>query len=157
MRRVEVQPIEDNHLQGPIIVPVLTIAASKVSEQPHATPKPISSPGESKSITEPFPHTFGCKTERTLILHLANGVLTDRFGRTGYIASNRQFQFDSPPQAGALVTAGFTMCNNGSLALGGGNVFWQCLSGDFYNLYDQRSAPQCSPITLNSVRLLDCD
>jgi len=38
----------------------------------------------------------------TLEITLAGGKLTDAEGRTGYIASNRQFQFDSPPQTGAV-------------------------------------------------------
>jgi hypothetical protein len=33
-----------------------------------------------------------------LTLTLANGILKDAEGRTGYIASNFQFQFDGPPQ-----------------------------------------------------------
>jgi hypothetical protein len=33
-----------------------------------------------------------------LVLTLANGILKDAQGRTGYIASNYQFQFDGPPQ-----------------------------------------------------------
>jgi len=83
-------------------------------------------------------------------------VLTDSAGRTGYIAANYQFQFDKPPQAGAIYTAGFTVCGNGSLALGGSNVFWQCLSGNFYNLYDRKWAAQCSPVTIESLMLVNC-
>ena len=81
-------------------------------------------------------------------MQLADGVLTDDQGRTGYIASNYQFQFDNPPQAGALVTAGFSACANGSLALGDSATFWQCASGTFYNLYDRWSAEQCSPVDI---------
>jgi hypothetical protein len=33
-----------------------------------------------------------------LTLTLASGILKDALGRTGYIASNYQFQFDGPPQ-----------------------------------------------------------
>jgi hypothetical protein len=33
-----------------------------------------------------------------LTLTLINGILKDALGRTGYIASNYQFQFDGPPQ-----------------------------------------------------------
>ncbi|KAK4128062.1 hypothetical protein N657DRAFT_564211, partial [Parathielavia appendiculata] len=80
-----------------------------------------------------------------LVLQLAGGILTDAQNRTGYIASNFQFQFDNPPQTGALYTAGFSACTNGSLALGGSAVFWQCLSGTFYNLYDRWWAAQCEP------------
>lgn len=79
---------------------------------------------------------------------LQDGVLKDSKDRTGYIASNFQFQFDGPPQAGAIYTAGFSTCNNGSLALGGSTVFYRCLSGDFYNLYDRHWAAQCEPIEI---------
>jgi hypothetical protein len=89
-------------------------------------------------------------------MSLSNGILTDSVGRTGYIAANYQFQFDKPPQAGAIYTAGFSVCANGSLALGGSNIFWQCLSGTFYNLYDRNWASQCSPITMESLTLINC-
>ncbi|KAL8997598.1 MAG: hypothetical protein Q9169_003145 [Polycauliona sp. 2 TL-2023] len=98
-----------------------------------------------------------CKSEGTLAITLDNSVLKDSQQRTGYIASNFQFQFDGPPQAGAIYTSGFSACSNGSLALGGSNVFYQCLSGDFYNLYDRGWAPtQCSQIIINLVELQDC-
>ncbi|QPH10902.1 hypothetical protein C2857_002417 [Epichloe festucae Fl1] len=89
-----------------------------------------------------------CGGEGTLIMTLQDGVLKDAKDRIGYIASNYQFQFDGPPQAGAIYTAGFSTCNNGSLALGGSTVFYRCLSGDFYNLYDRHWAPQCEPIEI---------
>merc|ERR1719487_3199494 len=97
-----------------------------------------------------------CQDNGTLALMLNNGVLTDNQGRTGYVASNRQFQFDSPPQAGAIYTSGFSLCSNGSLALGGSTTFYQCRSGGFYNLYDQNVAEYCEPVTLNAVDLLSC-
>ncbi|KAH7116774.1 covalently-linked cell wall protein-like protein [Dendryphion nanum] len=84
----------------------------------------------------------------TLTLSLNNGVLKDQAGRDGYIASNFQFQFDSPPQAGAIYTSGFSVCSNNTLALGGSAIFYQCWSGSFYNLYDRHWAEQCSPIYL---------
>ncbi|KAF2257175.1 hypothetical protein BU26DRAFT_513874 [Trematosphaeria pertusa] len=82
----------------------------------------------------------------TLTLSLDGGVLTDQAGRTGYIASNHQFQFDSPPQADALSTSGFSYCSNNTLALSGSAIWYQCWSGDFYNLYDESTGDQCSPI-----------
>ncbi|KAK4034184.1 hypothetical protein C8A01DRAFT_49381 [Parachaetomium inaequale] len=94
-----------------------------------------------------------CSGDGTLVVQLADGVLTDDHARTGYIASNYQFQFDNPPQAGALITAGFSACANGSLALGDSATFWQCASGTFYNLYDRWSAEQCSPV---DVVMLPC-
>ncbi|KAG0134336.1 hypothetical protein HOY82DRAFT_668664 [Tuber indicum] len=67
---------------------------------------------------------------------LRNGVLTDILGRIGYIADNHQLQFDAPPQAGAIFTAGFSACPDGTLALGSSNIFYSCGSSDFTNLYD---------------------
>ena len=75
--------------------------------------------------------------------------MTDAQSRVGYIADNYQFQFDGPPQAGAIYTGGFSVCGNGSLALGGSAIFYQCLSGSFYNLYDRSWAPQCEPILIS--------
>ncbi|KAG6040652.1 hypothetical protein E4U41_007553 [Claviceps citrina] len=89
-----------------------------------------------------------CGGEGTLVMTLKDGVLKDAKDRTGAIVANYQFQFDGPPQAGSLYTAGFSTCQNGSLALGGSTVFYRCLSGDFYNLYDRHWAPQCEPIEI---------
>ncbi|KAI9700472.1 MAG: hypothetical protein M1820_006771 [Bogoriella megaspora] len=91
------------------------------------------------------------QTSGTLTLTLDGGVLKDMAGRTGYIASNYQFQFDGPPQAGAIYTSGFSVCSNGSLALGGDAVFYACQSGGFYNLYNKNWAPQCDPIYIQAV------
>lgn len=77
---------------------------------------------------------------------LSGGILKDAEGRTGYIASNNQFQFDGPPQAGAIYTAGWSVCQNGDLALGDNTTWYQCLSGDFYNLYDDTQGGQCSAV-----------
>ncbi|KAL9113090.1 MAG: hypothetical protein Q9227_002702 [Pyrenula ochraceoflavens] len=97
-----------------------------------------------------------CRTNSTLEMSVSNGVLKDNQGRTGYIAANYQFQFDEPPQAGAIYTSGFSVCGNGSLALGGSTTFYQCLSGDFYNLYDRSWAAQCNPVTIEVLQLQDC-
>lgn len=85
----------------------------------------------------------GLEARTALELTLTNGILTDNDGRTGYIASNDQFQFDKPPQAGAIYTAGWSVCANGTLALGGSAIFYECLSGTFYNLYDESTGAQC--------------
>lgn len=92
-----------------------------------------------------------CSGEGALVLKLNNGVLLDSKDRTGYIADNYQFQFDKPAQTGAIYTAGFSTCSNSSLALGGSAVFYQCLSGSFYNLYDRHWAAQCEPVLLQVV------
>lgn len=97
-----------------------------------------------------------CASNDTLSLTLSGGVLKDAKGRTGYIASNYQFQFDDPPQAGAIYTGGFSVCSNGTLALGGSAVWYQCLSGDFYNLYNENWAAQCEPVLIDTLKLITC-
>ncbi|KAH0170259.1 hypothetical protein KCU67_g2710, partial [Aureobasidium melanogenum] len=86
---------------------------------------------------------------KILTITLKNGTLTDDEGRTGYIAANNQFQFDKPAQTGAIYTSGFSVCSNGTLAIGDSAIFYQCLSGTFYNLYDESTGAQCSPIYIN--------
>merc|ERR1711939_150263 len=94
--------------------------------------------------------TSTCGQANLLTAKLADGVLTDAQGRIGSIVANYQFQFDGPPpQAGALYTAGFSVCQNGTLAIGGSAVFYACKSGDFSNLYDRAWAAQCEPVFLN--------
>ncbi|KAH0601844.1 hypothetical protein MHUMG1_00723 [Metarhizium humberi] len=104
----------------------------------------IYSRGEAKRSVE----KRACEGEGTLVMTLKDGVLKDSHDRTGYIASNYQFQFDGPPQANALKSSGFSLCQNGSLALDGTTEFYRCLSGNFYNLYDRHWAEQCSPIDI---------
>jgi len=87
----------------------------------------------------------------TLKISLKDGKLTDQAGRTGYIAGNYQFQFDSPVQANAKETDGFGLCSNGSMSLMGSTVFYQCKSGDFYNLYSQSTGAQCIPIHIQAT------
>lgn len=123
---------------------------------PSASASSSSGSGSSGSSSSGGTVMVACATNSTLALTLADGVLTDAKGRTGYIAANYQFQFDAPPQAGAIFTSGFSVCGNGSLALGGSNVFYQCLSGNFYNLYDRHWAAQCSPVTINTLMLKQC-
>ncbi|KAH6843328.1 putative covalently-linked cell wall protein [Chaetomium sp. MPI-CAGE-AT-0009] len=122
--------------------------------QPNAAGKfeitviPLTKKAKKDSLLE---NRAACSGDGTVVVQLADGVLTDAQGRTGYIASNYQLQFDNPPQSGALYTAGFSACGNGSLALGDSTVFWQCASGTFYNLYDRWSAEQCSPVHIISL------
>lgn len=91
-----------------------------------------------------------------LTLTLQNGILKDQAGRQGYIASNYQLQYDAPLQAGARESSGFSVCSNGSLALSAAGrsapaVWYQCLSGTFYNLYSQSIGGQCVPIYIVAV------
>ncbi|KAL8750237.1 MAG: hypothetical protein Q9184_006494 [Pyrenodesmia sp. 2 TL-2023] len=167
--------ISDGQPQAPTI-PTQTAApvTQATDAQPQASSTPASEPvvpgsHEASIPSREFPSTnapesssnggittVACASEGTLTLTLADGILKDAQGRTGYIAANYQFQFDAPPQSGAIYTSGFSACSNGTLALGGSNVFYQCLSGTFYNLYDRSWAPQCSPITINLLQLQDC-
>jgi hypothetical protein len=130
---------------------------STISEgQPQAPTAIVAATSSASAASGSSYELVACRTKSSLEMSLSNGILTDSLGRTGYVASNYQFQFDKPPQAGAIYTAGFSVCANGSLALGGSNVWWQCLSGNFYNLYDRYWAAQCSPITIESLTLIDC-
>jgi len=97
-------------------------------------------------------------TEGVLKLTLDNGILKDDKGRTGYIAANSQFQFDGPPQTGAEYTAGWSVCNDGLLALGSDKTFYRCLSGGFYNLYYKNilGAAQCEAINIEAIQLNNC-
>ncbi|KAI0899067.1 hypothetical protein F4806DRAFT_323466 [Annulohypoxylon nitens] len=92
-----------------------------------------------------------CGSDGVLVSTLKDGTISDAKDRTGYIASNYQFQFDAPAQAGALYTSGFSVCDNNILALGSNKTFYRCLSGDFYNLYDRNWAAQCSPVSIIAV------
>ncbi|KAF2272668.1 uncharacterized protein EI97DRAFT_366146, partial [Westerdykella ornata] len=83
-----------------------------------------------------------------LTLTLTDGILRDPSNRTGSIVANYQFQFDGPPQAGAIYTGGFSVCANGSLALGASTVWYRCMSGDFGNLYDRSIGDQCSEVRI---------
>ena len=101
-----------------------------------------------------------CKSQYALSLTLNNGILLDNQGRTGYVASNYQFQFDKPAQAGAIFTSGWSVgdnTQNNYLALGSNTTFYQCLSGNFYNLYDRSfGAGQCTPVKLQAISLQNC-
>ncbi|TID30250.1 hypothetical protein CANINC_001130 [Pichia inconspicua] len=102
-----------------------------------------------------FPES--CKVENALSMTLNKGILTDGKGRIGSIVSNRQFQFDGPPpQAGAIYAAGWAVTEDGDLALGDQTVFYQCLSGNFYNLYDQHIGTDCQEINFKIIDLVDC-
>ena len=90
-------------------------------------------------------------TVGVLILTLEDGIMHDSLGRTAYIAGNFQWQFDAPPQAGAISTAGYTVCGNNSVALGSSAVWYQCRSGNFYNIYDRHWAPQCEMALMELV------
>ncbi|KAJ8117559.1 hypothetical protein OPT61_g1269 [Boeremia exigua] len=100
---------------------------------------------------------FGARSKRetaqqaadgALLCTLEDGILRDQYSRTGSVVANRQFQFDGPPQAGAIYTGGFSVCQNKSLAIGGSTRWWRCMSGAFGNLYDESIGDQCSEIRI---------
>ncbi|AJR75263.1 Cis3p [Saccharomyces cerevisiae YJM1388] len=134
-----------------------TTATPTSSEKISSSASKTSTNATSSSCATPSLKDSSCKNSGTLELTLKNGVLTDAKGRIGSIVANRQFQFDGPPpQAGAIYAAGWSITEDGYLALGDSDVFYQCLSGNFYNLYDQNVAEQCSAIHLEAVSLVDC-
>ena len=111
---------------------------------------------EAKSANDPV-DVVSCNNNSTLSMSLKKGILTDVKGRIGSIVANRQFQFDGPPpQAGALYAAGWSITPDGNLALGDQDTFYQCLSGDFYNLYDKHIGSQCHEVYLQAIDLIDC-
>jgi Yeast PIR protein repeat len=144
-----VSQVSDGQPQASTATPVTQISDAQLQASTASGPAPASSNSPGTSLV-------ACRSSGTLELTLKDGILKDAQGRTGYIASNFQFQFDAPPQAGAIFTSGFSVCGNGSLALGGSNIFYQCLSGNFYNLYDRYWAAQCSPVTIETLTLQNC-
>jgi len=152
-----VSQIGDGQPQAPTIT--ATAATEKSDGQPNA-PTGVTQKSDGQPAATQAPSNVqmvACKSNSTLELTIENGVLYDGLRRQGYIASNYQFQFDAgAPQAGAIITAGFSLCSNGTLALGGSAIFWQCLSGTFYNLYDRDWAVQCEPVFLTALDLINC-
>lgn len=97
-----------------------------------------------------------CLTNSSLAMTLEDSILFDSKGRIGSIVANDQFQFDGPtPQSGAIYTAGWSIYD-GKLALGQSTTFYQCLSGNFYNLYDISIGSQCVAVELEIVLLEEC-
>nr|POE65938.1 cell wall mannoprotein [Quercus suber] len=131
-----------------------------------ATPMPASpSASAPEGCSTDYPGTFeiqvvnvtSSSSKRDLnkraavVCNLDGGVLTDAMGRTGNIAGNHQFQFDDPIQDTAIYTSGWSVCSNGSLAIGDDAIFYQCLSGEFYNLYNEKIGGQCSQVYIEVI------
>ncbi|KAI4180366.1 MAG: hypothetical protein L6R41_007281 [Letrouitia leprolyta] len=139
-------------------IAVLTTIVAAVSAQ---NPPGCSSDFSGTFVIQPTnvtsaPGQFDKRQARTIcgatpIVSLEGGVLTDQNGRTGSVVANSQFQFDNPVQEDALFTSGFSICQNSSLAVGGSTIFYQCLSGSFYNLYQQSQGKQCNEIYINTI------
>ena len=97
-----------------------------------------------------------CSSANNLEMTLHDSVLKDTHERWGAIVANHQFQFDGPiPQAGTIYSAGWSI-KDGYLYLGDSNIFYQCLSGEFYNLYDENVAKQCSAVKLSVIEFVNC-
>ncbi|CCC68909.1 hypothetical protein NCAS_0B08250 [Naumovozyma castellii] len=135
-------------------------AASQINDgQVQATTKSVAStPASNSTVSSTDPVTAeSCKNSGTLQMNLKGGILTDGKGRIGSIVANRQFQFDGPPpQAGAIYAAGWSLTPEGNLAIGDQDTFYQCLSGNFYNLYDEHIGSQCHAVHLQAIDLVDC-
>lgn len=98
-----------------------------------------------------------CVTDSTLLMTLRGGILRDSSNRIGTIVGNRQFQFDGPtPQYGTIYANGWSIDAYGNLMLGDDAVFYQCSSGEFYNLYDESIDPECTAVNLRTVALIEC-
>ncbi|KAH3678486.1 hypothetical protein WICMUC_001503 [Wickerhamomyces mucosus] len=132
-------------------------SVSSASSSSSSTTSTSSSATSTSTSTSSPVHLVSCKSDESLSLVLNGSVLTDAKGRIGSIVANRQFQFDGPPpQAGAIYAAGWSITEDGYLALGDQTDFYQCLSGTFYNLYDESIGGQCSKIKLEVVKLVTC-
>ena len=144
-----VNQISDGQIQHQTISGATQISDGQV-QQPTATAAADADAGQSGAGE-------ACKTENSLTMSLKGGILTDSKGRIGAIVANRQFQFDGPPpQAGSIYAAGWSITSDGHLAIGDNTHFYQCLSGDFYNLYDENVAAQCSEVLLSVIDLIEC-
>ncbi|CAH2355475.1 cell wall mannoprotein Pir3p [[Candida] railenensis] len=165
-----VSQISDGQIQATSATTAAVV--SQISDgQAQATSSASSS--SSSSDDDDFDET--CSASNSLVLKLADGILTDSAGRIGAIVANRQFQFDGPPpQAGTIYAKGWSIvplsyygsddsessskrsATWGKLALGDKTTFYRCLSGDFYNLYDESIGGQCSEVEFAVLRIVDC-
>ena len=148
-----VSQINDGQIQATTSTSTKSVASQISDGQIQA----ISSTLVKRAAATTAVHQVGCKSSESLSLSLNSTVLTDSHGRIGSIVANRQFQFDGPPpQAGAIYAAGWSITDDGKLALGENTTFYQCLSGTFYNLYDESIGAQCTAVNFYVVDLVDC-
>ena len=144
--KTAISQIHDGQVQA------TTSSVSSKLDPPKSKPDPTKESGKETVVK-----VQACKNSGTLAITLHGGVLIDSKGRIGSIVGNRQFQFDGPPpQAGTIYAGGWSITKQGTLAIGNSDVFYQCLSGTFYNLYDKSIGGQCSPVHLQAVGLVDC-
>lgn len=127
----------------------------------HPEDLPRASPAKrGVDITQDFNspvRAVSCATNTTLQLTLRGGILRDNQNRIGCIVSNHQFQFDGPlPQYGTIYASGWLVTRTGVLALGRSDVFYQCSTGESYNIYNTQLSNQCQPVQLDAVEIIDC-
>jgi len=117
----------------------------------YASPFQITAVNSTVIVKRDIAKRGACPTsEGSLVITLKDGVLTDQKGRIADIVSNYQFQFDpAPGQAGAIYNSGFSVGSNSSLALGSSAVWYECLSGGFYNLYSKSISSYCEPVLID--------
>lgn len=149
-----VNQIGDGQIQHQTSTTTTAAAASQISDgQVQAS----ASASASASSDDDSGLPLACMTSDSLVMTLNNTQLRDGKGRVGAIVANRQFQFDGPPpQSGSIYAAGWSITDDGLLALGNSAIFYQCKSGDFYNLYDENVAAQCEPVHLSVIDLVEC-
>ncbi|KAI5360441.1 hypothetical protein Slin14017_G086160 [Septoria linicola] len=97
-----------------------------------------------KKRSEELPQLLG-----DMQIALVNGTLIDYGGRIGSIVANHQFQFDGPPQAGSIFTAGWSLCDSAVgpvLAHGGQFGFFVC--GYANNIYNTVVDNTCGRVYL---------
>lgn len=148
--------IQNQQNPAPTASVVGQIGDGQIQNQPSAAPSVAAQIDDGQIQNQGSAKLQTCGTDNSLSMTLKDSVLRDSLGRIGAIVANRQFQFDGPPpQAGSIYAAGWSI-EDGYLALGNNDTFYQCLSGDFYNLYDQDVADQCAEVKLAIVDLIDC-
>ncbi|CAR29844.1 ZYRO0G18304p [Zygosaccharomyces rouxii] len=158
-----VSQVQDGQIQAdkPSTSSAAPAATSGVGASPSGVNGTSAATGASNTSSEVSSsdpvRAVSCKNNGTLGVTLNDGVLTDTKGRIGSIVSNHQFQFDGPPpQAGAIYAGGWSISQEGNLAIGDVETFYQCLSGNFYNIYDENIGDQCHPVHLEVIDLTDC-
>ncbi|KAL8974218.1 MAG: hypothetical protein Q9197_001531, partial [Variospora fuerteventurae] len=113
-------------------------------------------PGQFDKRQETVTINEACADPGASTFTLSDSVLTDQDGATGAIAAQGQFQFDKNVQVDSRYVDGFSICGNGSLALAGTTIFYQCLvepanREPFVNLYLTSQRPECDEINIQTI------
>ncbi|GMG20172.1 unnamed protein product [Ambrosiozyma monospora] len=134
-----------------------TSTESQSSSSSSSSPSSSSSSSSDSTKQANIPSVCS-SSEGAVLVTLKDGILTDSAGRIGSIVANQQLQFDGPPpQAGYIYASGWSVDDTGLLYLGDDKEFYQCLSGSFYNLYNENVDPAaCSLVNIQFVQLTSC-